>query len=398
MKEVKEEWVLKLNKALYGLKQAPRVWNAKLDDTLKSIGFVKSKNDQGVYYLNSNQDKVIFGVYVDDLIITGASEAKVKEFKKNMMKIFEMTDLGLLCSYLGIEVHQGKSQITLSQRPYAAQILESFQMVECNPTNTPMEAQLKLKKGGGRSLDATLFRSLIGSLRYLLHTRPDMTYSVIILSRYMVNPTSDHWIAAKRVLRYLKGTIDFGLVYVKGVKNLNVIGYSDSDFTGDVEDRKSTSGQVFFLGGLSITWNSLKQKVVALSSCEAENIAITSAVCQGVWISRLVMEVMGVKMEAVKIMVDNQSAIMLSKISAHHNGTMHIDTLYHFIRDCVEDGRVVIEHVKTEDQLADILTKSLGRVKFMELSSRIEVKKAWDMKKLKEENVGNEFIPTPRGD
>ena len=126
VKEGKEEWVLKLNKALYGLKQAPSAWNAKLDDTLKSIGFVKSKNDQGVYYLNSNQDKVIVGGYVDDLIITGTSEAKVKEFKKNMIKIFEMTDLGLLCSHLGIEVHQGKSQITFSQRPYAAHILESF--------------------------------------------------------------------------------------------------------------------------------------------------------------------------------------------------------------------------------------------------------------------------------
>ena len=153
-----------------------------------------------------------------------------------------MTDFGLLCSYLGIEVHQGKSQITLSQIPFAAHILEIFQMVECNPTNTPMEAQLKLKKEGGeRSVHATLYRSIIRSLRYLLHTRPDMAYSVHILSRYMVNPTSDHWIASKRVLRYLKGTIDFSLINGKGAKDLNVIVYSNSDFTGDVEDRKSTS-------------------------------------------------------------------------------------------------------------------------------------------------------------
>ena len=138
VKEGKEEWVLKLNKALYGLKEPPRAWNAMLDDTLKNIGFMKSKNDQGVYHLNSNRDKVIVGVFVYNLIFTGASEAKVEEFKKNMMRIFEMTDLGLLCSYLGIEVHQGKSQITLSQRPYTTHILESFQMVECNPTNTPM--------------------------------------------------------------------------------------------------------------------------------------------------------------------------------------------------------------------------------------------------------------------
>ena len=128
----------------------------------------------------------------------------------------------------------------------------------------------------------------------------------------MVNPTSDHWREAKRVLRYLKGTIDFGLIYEKGVKDLKVIGYSDSEFASNVEDNKSTSGQVFFLGGLPITWNSLKQKVVVLSSCEAEYIEITSAMCQGVWIARLVKEVMRVKIEAVKIMVDNQLTIILS--------------------------------------------------------------------------------------
>ena len=167
---------------------------------------------------------MIVGVYVDDLIIMGASEAKVKEFKKNMIRIFEMTDLGLLCSYLGIEVHECKSQIALSQNLYVAHILESFKMVYYNPINTLMEAQLKLKKeGGGRSMDVTLYRSLIGSLRYLLHSRPDMIYSISTLSRYMVNPTFDHWTTAKRVLRYLKGTIDFGLIYEKGVKDLNVI-------------------------------------------------------------------------------------------------------------------------------------------------------------------------------
>ena len=147
----------------------------------------------------------------------------------------------------------------------------------------------------------------------------------------MVNPTFDHWATVKRMLRYLKCTIYFGLIYEDGVKNLKVIGYSNSDFTSDVEDRKSTSGQDFFFGGLPITWNSFKQKVVALSSCEAKCIIITSAVCQGVWIARLVKEVMGVKIEAVKIMVDNQSTIMLSMTSTHHNRTKHTDTHYHFI-------------------------------------------------------------------
>ena len=145
---------------------------------------------------------------MDDLSITRTSEAKVKEFKKNMMKIFETIDLGLLCSYLGIEVHQGQFQKTLSQKPYAAHILENFEMVYYNTTNTPMESQMKLKtEGGGRSMDATLYRSLIQSLRYLLHTRSDMTYLIRILSRYVVNLISNHWTAAKRVLRYLKDTI-----------------------------------------------------------------------------------------------------------------------------------------------------------------------------------------------
>ena len=138
------------------------------------------------------------------------------------------------------------------------------------------------EEGSGRSVDVTLYRSLIGSLRYLLHTQPDMTYSVSILSRYMVNPSSDHWTTGKRVLRYLKGTLDFGLIYEKGIKDLKVIGFRDNDFAGDVKDRKSTSRQVFFLGGLLIMWNILKQKVVALCSCEGEYISITSIVCQGV--------------------------------------------------------------------------------------------------------------------
>ena len=152
-------------------------------------------------------------------------------------------------------------------------------MVGSNPPNTLMEAQLKRKKeGGGRSVDARLYKSLIRSLRYLVHMRPDMAYSVSIFSRYMVNPTFNYWTAAKRVLRYLKGTIDFSLIYEKGMKDLNVINYSDSEFTSDVEDRKSTSGHVFFLGCLPITWNSFKQKVVALSSCEAEYITIALAI------------------------------------------------------------------------------------------------------------------------
>ena len=146
-----------------------------------------------------------------------------------------------------------------------------------------------------------------------------MTYLVNILSRHMMNPTFDHWKMTKKVLRYLKGTIDIRLINEKCVKNLKVIDYSNSDFASDMEDIKSTSGQVFFLGGLPITWNNLKKKVVALSLCKAEYIATTLAMCQGVWIARLLKEVMGVEIEVVKIIVDNQSAIMVRNTSSQHN-------------------------------------------------------------------------------
>ena len=206
-----------------------------------------------------------------------------------------------------------------------------------------------------------------------MNTRPDITYCVSNLSRFMDKPSSEHLGAAKRILRYLKGTVNFGVSYKKGDRNMRITGFSDSDFAGDINDRKSTSGQIFFLGGLPITWNSVKQRVVALSTCEAEYIAASSATCQGLWISRLIKELMSVEENLVKILVDNKSALELTWNPVHHSRSKHIDTRHHFIRDCMEEGLVKFEYVKTEDQLADLFTKSLGRVKFCEFCAKIGV-------------------------
>jgi len=236
-------------------------------------------------------------------------------------------------------------------------------MLNCNPTATPMEARLKLNKRiEDEVVRPTAYRSIIGSLRYIVNTRPDLSYSVGVVSRFMEAPTKAHWGAVKQILRYLKGTIDYGCRYSKGTELKPVLlGFSDSDFAGDIQDRKSTTGIVYFLGGNLVTWASQKQKIVTLSSCEAEYVAAAAAACQGVWLSCLIGDLLGTKEAPVKLFMDNKSAIALSKNPVHHDRSKHIDTKFHFIRECVEEGKVEVEHVGTADQLADIFTKALGR-------------------------------------
>jgi hypothetical protein len=210
--EGKEQKVLKLHKALYGLKQAPRAWNEKLDKTLVDLGFEKCPLQPAMY----KRSKLIVGVYVDDLIITGPSTTEIGKFKEQMKNLFSMSDLGLLSYYLGIEVKQTSSGIFLSQSGYAARILQKSGMEKCNPVQAPMEAGLHLSKSSTcKHVDSTLYRSIIGSPWYLTHTRPDITYAVGIAIRFMEKPASDHLAAVKHILRYVKGTQSFGCFFRK---------------------------------------------------------------------------------------------------------------------------------------------------------------------------------------
>jgi hypothetical protein len=366
--------VLKLSKALYGLRQAPRAWYAKLDATLSELGFGRSRLEHAVYRRGDNTNFLLVGVYVDDLIITGTSDAEIQEFKAEMSRKFRMSDLGLLTYYLGIEVVQKEGEITLNQRNYAAKILERAGMANCNPCHTPMENRLKLcKQDGSGAVDSSEYISIIGCLRYLVNTRPDLAHSVGIVSRYMEEPSVLHWTAMKQILRYIRGTLGHGCCYKAGSGELKLTGFSDSDHAGDVDDRKSTSRIVFFLGNNLITWTSQKQKVVALSSCEAEYIAAAGAACQGVWLSRLVGYLMGKPPARFKLLVDNVSAIALCKNPVLHDRTKHIDTKFHYIRQCIDEDKVEVDHIRTNGQLADILTKALGKVKFIEMRQMLGV-------------------------
>jgi Reverse transcriptase (RNA-dependent DNA polymerase) len=284
-----EHKVLKLHKVLYGLKQAPRAWNYKLDSTLRSMNFERIQTEHAVYRRKKGEESILVGVYVDDLLITGTCEAEIAKFKGEMMEKFKMSDLGLLTYYLGIEVKQASNMITLCQRSFALKILKECGMDECNPAQTPMEARLKLRKNNNfPPVDPTRYRSIVGSLRYLLNTRPDLAYSVGIVSRFMESPTTEHMAAVKHILRYVKGTTGMGCCYKRmSEEEQSFIGFSDSDMVGDLDDRKSTTGVIYFLGDNPVSWFSKKQKVVALSSCEAEYIAAASATCQGVWLESL---------------------------------------------------------------------------------------------------------------
>jgi hypothetical protein len=374
MDKTRPHSVLKLSKALYGLRQAPRAWYAKLDSSLVELGFTRSPLEHAVYRRGTSDKYLLVGVYVDDLIITGTCVEEIKAFKSEMHHLFKMSDLGLLSYYLGIEVKQEHGEITLCQRAYAEKIIERAGMEGCNSCHTPMEPRLKLlKEDGAPKMDATKYRGVIGCLRYLVNTRPDIALAVGIASRFMEAPSTHHWSIVKQILRYVSGTLGYGCCYKKGDGEPRLIGYTDSDLAGDVNDRKSTSGVVFFLGGSTITWSSQKQKVVATSSCEAEYIAAGAGACQGVWLSRLIGDLTGRSPQKFKLLIDNKSAIELSKNPVHHDRTKHIDIKYHHIRHDIEKGRLDVDHIRTDGQLADILTKALGRVRFVEMRTKLGI-------------------------
>ncbi|CAA7041019.1 unnamed protein product, partial [Microthlaspi erraticum] len=240
-----------------------------------------------------------------------------------------------------------------------------------------------------KDINATLFRKNVGCLRYLLHTRPNLCYCVGVLSRYMQSPKESHGAAMRQCLRYLRGKTTLGLTFERSTSRVpRLIGYSDNSHNVDPDDGKSTTGHIFYLGESPITWCSQKQETVALSSCEAEFMAGTEAARQAIWLQDLLGEITGTMREKLLIRIDNQSAIALTKNPVIHGRSKHIHTRYHFIRECVENEQIEVEHVSGEKQKANILTKALGRIKFKEMRDLIGVQ---DLEKtdfkLKGENV-----------
>lgn len=243
-----EEKVYKLHKALYGLKQASRAWFSRIEEYFVKEGFKKSQNEETLFIkTNKHGNILIVSVYVDDLIYTGDDLSMMIEFKQSMQREFDMTDLGKMRYFLGIGVLQTPHGIHISQGKYVFEVLKRFNMENCNAVYNPMVPGSKLEMDdGGERVDETFYKQIIGSLMYITTTRPDLQFAVSLLSRYMAKPTQLHLQAAKRVLRYLRGTMDFGVWYKRGGTG-EVLVYTDNDFAGDVESRKSSSGYAFLM-------------------------------------------------------------------------------------------------------------------------------------------------------
>ena len=368
--------VYKLKKALYGLKQAPRAWYGEIDSYFIGKGFQRSHNEPTLYIKTEGKsDILIVSLYVDDLVFTGSSESLIKTFKEEMMKKYEMSDLGLLHYFLGIEICQNEDGIFISQKKYAKTILKKFGMGGCKSVPTPLVVNEKLQnEDGSKEVDASIYRSLVGSLLYLTATRPDIMYAASLLSRFMHKPTQIQFGTAKRVLRYIQGSINFGIMFERNVVP-KLFGFCDSDWGGSVDDSKSTSGYAFTLGTGIFSWQSKKQKTVALSTAEAEYVSASLATSQAIWL-RSIMEDFGEKQgEPTPILCDNKSAIAMAKNPVFHNRTKHIARKHHFIRDAVEDNQIDVVYCKTEEQIADIFTKALPRDKFEYFRGLLGVKK-----------------------
>ena len=363
-KPEEEHLVCKLTKSIYGLKQSPRCWNTALDAHLVKMNFEQLCSDPCIYKSKTVGDIFFIGVYVDDIVLAGENETRIKEVKEMLASQFDIKDLGILTYFLGMSVIQDQRELTtwMGQPAYIKKLLEKYKMSDSKPVGTPVDPGNHLLKAteDEEALEQQLYQSLVGSLMYLsVCTRPDLAYAVNTLARFSSKPNRSHWIAAKRVLRYLRGTANYGIAFTKSESG-ECLGYSDVDWAGDQEDRRSTSGYLFQMSGGPVSWKSRKQESVALSTAEAEYIALSSAAQETVWLRRLITELGNEPEEPTTLMEDNQSAIAMAKNPQFHSRAKHID-IRHFIREKVNGGDIKLVYCPTSEMVADMLTKGLNQ-------------------------------------
>ncbi|KAF5374058.1 hypothetical protein D9757_010721 [Collybiopsis confluens] len=365
--------VCKLERSLYGLKQAGRVWNLTLDSSFKELGFTRLLSDQCVYIRRSQKGIVIVAVHVDDMSIFASSDELMTETEVQLESKFSINKLGPLRQLLGMEIRQTEDSIILTQTQYLTRILDRFGMTDCKPVATPMDTHIKLSRlpeNESHPDIKAVYQNIIGSLMYAaITTRPDISFAVQALSQFNTNPGPIHLTAAKRILRYLKGTLNLGIKY-SSLDDFEPVLFSDADWGNGIDDRKSISGYVSTHAGGAVTWNSKKQPTVALSSMEAEYLALSATTREALWLRTLFAELGLPFKHPLDIFVDNQGTIAFAQNSGFHARSKHIDIRHHFIRENITSNKVSIHYCATEENIADILTKGLDRNKhehFLEL-------------------------------
>ncbi|WVZ07203.1 hypothetical protein V8G54_020549 [Vigna mungo] len=366
----RENLVCKLKKLIYGLKQASRQWYLKFNDSITSYGFIENTVDRCIYIKVSGSKFVILVLYVDDILLAANDIGMLHDAKKFLSNNFEMKDMNEASYVIGIEIFHDRSQgwLSLSQKGYINKVLKRLRMEKCSPGIVPIQkgdkfSQMQCPKNDleRKAMESIPYASVVGSLMYAQTcTRPDISFAVGMLGRYQSNLGMDHWKAAKKVLRYLQGTKEYMLTYRKS-DHLEVIGYSDSDYVGCVDSRKSTFGYVYLLAGGAISWKSAKQSFIATSTMEAEFVACFEATVHALWLRNFVsrLDIIDSIARPIKIYCDNFAAVFFSKNDKYSKGVKHMDLKYLSVKEEVQKHRVLIEHIGTDLMITDPLTEGL---------------------------------------
>ncbi|GJS03786.1 retrovirus-related pol polyprotein from transposon TNT 1-94 [Tanacetum coccineum] len=358
--------VYRLKKALYGLKQTPRAWYDELSNFLVSKGFSKGSIDPTLFITKHGEDILIVQIYVDDIIFGSTNPKLSKHFEKLMHIKFDMSMMGELKFFLGIQIHQSPRGIFINQAKYAQEILKKHGMTSCDSIGTPMATKHLDADLSGTLVDQTKYHSMVRALMYLTASRPDIVHATCYCARYQAKPTEKHLTAVKRIFRYLKDSINMGLWYPKDT-GFELTAFSDSDHAGCLDSRKSTSGGIQFLGGDKlVSWSSKKQDCTSMSSAEAEYVSLSACCAQVLWL-RTQLTDYGFHFDKIPMYCDSKAAIAISCNPVQHSRTKHIDVRYHFIKEQVEKGIVELFFVGTEYQLADLFTKALSEDRFKSL-------------------------------
>ncbi|GJT03852.1 putative ribonuclease H-like domain-containing protein [Tanacetum coccineum] len=370
--------VYKVVNALYGFHQAPRAWYETLANYMLGNGFKRGKIDQTLFIKKQKGDILLVRVYVDDIIFGSTNKELCTGFEKLMKDKFQMSSMGELTFFLGLQVQQKKDGKFISQDKYVADILKKFNYIDVKSASTPVDLEKPLVKDGDADVvDVHLYRSMIGSLMYLTTSRLDIMFAVCTCARFQVTPKTSHLLAVKRIFRYLKGKPTLGLWYSRD-SPFELVAYTDSDYARATQDRKSTTRGCQFLGNRLISWQCKKQTVVATSTTKAEYVAAASCCGQVLWIQNQLLDY-GYNFMNTVININNNSTICIIENPVQHSKTKHIEIRHHFIRDCNAKKLIQMVKIHTDHNVADLLTKGFntGREK---ISTARHVKRGRDTK------------------
>lgn len=380
-----EREVCRLTKSLYGLKQAPRAWNIELNDAIIKFGLVRSEEDQCVYHRIQGREWILVIFFVDDGLICGTSKKIIEEFVDHLKKRFEIRILPAE-RFLGITIDRDRSKkrLSISQPESIEAMLNKFKMGDCKSFATPAEPGLKLSLDMSPKTDKERdemrlipYKEAVGALLYIsTTTRPDISYAVGQVAKFNHNPGLTHWRAVKRIFRYLAGTRKHG-IFFSPKEDQGVVGFTDADHAGDLDDRGSTSGCVFLCHGGSISWFSRKQNCTSLSTTEAEFVAGGEAAKEATWIRAFLREIQMRGSEAIPLFCDNQGAIRVANNPELHRKMKHVELRLRFVQQAQKTRIIDARYVDSQNQVADIFTKALPTPSFQYLRQKLGVTDAW---------------------